>query len=223
MNNPLSVISGRAQLLAVKISDPGMKSEAALIAQQADRLSQIITDMRDFAKPNSPRMAPVQITDLIAEALTEANKRAAQTNCADVPVRVEAAADLPAARADGRQIKSAIVEVILNAMQATHAARSEPHTKDRLAHHTPEVLVAVNVDPLDQQLVIQIRDQGIGMTTDVMRNAFAPFFSAKSAGRNRGMGLAKALRWLENHGGTIRLDSQPNQGATAVLILPLNA
>ena len=69
---------------------------------------------------------------------------------------------------------------------------------------------------------MQVTDHGIGMSQDIMRNAFAPFFSAKAAGRNRGMGLAKALRWIENHGGTIRLDSTPNLGTTAVLILPLN-
>ncbi len=59
------------------------------------------------------------------------------------------------------------------------------------------------------------------MTEEVMRQAFSPFFSAKTAGRNRGMGLAKALRWIENHGGTIRLDSTAGNGTTAILLLPL--
>jgi len=53
-----------------------------------------------------------------------------------------------------------------------------------------------------------------------MRQAFSPFYSAKAAGRNRGLGLAKALRWVENHRGTIRLDSAINLGTTAVVILP---
>src|SRR5207253_187426 len=69
MNNPLMVISGRAQLLAAKITDPGMKAEASLIAQQADRLSQIITDMMEFAKPVTPKMAPLDIAAVIDEAV----------------------------------------------------------------------------------------------------------------------------------------------------------
>jgi signal transduction histidine kinase len=81
----------------------------------------------------------------------------------------------------------------------------------------------VRFDPMDSQLVVQVTDHGIGMSEDVMRHAFSPFYSAKSAGRNRGLGLAKALRWIENHGGTIRLDSAPTQGTTAVLLLPLHA
>jgi putative nucleotidyltransferase with HDIG domain len=233
MNNPLSVISGRAQLLAAKLSDAGMKSEAGLIAAQADRLSQIITDMRDFAKPSPPKMGPVDINALVAEAVQTAAQRAAQTGGAAVPVRVEPAGDLPAARADNRQIRGAIAEVVLNAMQAITAAHAAPGSSGETpaqatasrpqAARSDEVTVSVNVDLLDQQIIVQVRDRGVGMSQDVMRNAFAPFFSAKTAGRNRGMGLAKALRWVENHGGTIRLDSALGQGTTAVLILPLNA
>jgi signal transduction histidine kinase len=109
-------------------------------------------------------------------------------------------------------------------MQATHAAETDAGTRGRgEAARGDEVVVSVNVDSLDQQLVVQVSDRGVGMSQDVIRNAFAPFFSAKTAGRNRGMGLAKALRWVENHGGTIRLDSTLGVGTTAVLILPLNA
>ena len=223
MNNPLSVISGRAQLLAAKITDAGMKNEAGLIAAQAERLSQIITDMRDFAKPNSPRMDALDINALAAEAVQAATQRADQAGCAAVSVRLEPAADPPALRADSRQIRNAVAEVIVNAMQATQTARTDAAAHGRAGPAHDEVVVSVNVDPLDQQIILQVRDRGIGMSQDVVRNAFAPFFSAKFAGRNRGMGLAKALRWVENHGGTIRLDSTPGQGTTAVLILPLNA
>jgi signal transduction histidine kinase len=224
MNNPLMVISGRAQLLAAKIGDTGMKGEASLIAQQADRLSQIITDMMEFAKPVSPKMGALDITAVVEEAIVAATERAAVSGGAGVKVRLETSSKMPAARGDARQIRSAIVEIVLNAMQATHAAETDAGTRGRgEAARGDEVVVSVNVDSLDQQLVVQVSDRGVGMSQDVIRNAFAPFFSAKTAGRNRGMGLAKALRWVENHGGTIRLDSTLGVGTTAVLILPLNA
>ncbi len=210
MNNPLSVISGRAQLLAAKIADTGMKGEASLIAQQADRLSHIITDMMEFAKPVSPKMDALKMADLVAEAVKLAGEKAGGP---EVRVRIDVEPNLPAARGDSRQIRSAIFEIVVNAIQATHG---EPKRQPA------DVQVKVSADPLDQQIVIQVTDNGGGMTQDVMRNAFAPFFSAKTAGRNRGMGLAKALRWVENHGGTIRLDSAIGAGTTAVLILPLN-
>jgi putative nucleotidyltransferase with HDIG domain len=210
MNNPLMVISGRAQLLAAKIGDTGMKGEASLIAQQADRLSQIITDMMEFAKPLTPKMAAMDVGPMVDDAVKIATERA---GAAAVKVRIEAAPALPQVHGDGKQLRNALAEIILNAMQATRA-------EGDAARQAQDVHVQASFDPLDARVIIQVTDRGIGMTQDVAKNAFAPFFSAKAAGRNRGMGLAKALRWVENHGGTIRLDSAMGQGTTAVLILP---
>lgn len=215
MNNPLAVISGRAQLLAAKLADPGMKQEASLIHQQGERLSQIITDMMEFAKPVTPKMGPFDVAAVLDEAAKVAVERAG-TAAQGVRVKIDPVQGIPAARGDARQIRNAIAEVVLNAIQA-----SRPGTDH--AGAPAEVRVQARFDPLDGQVIVQVADHGIGMSDDVIRNAFAPFFSAKSAGRNRGMGLAKALRWVENHGGTIRLDSALGAGTTAVLILPLNA
>jgi len=222
MNNPLAVVCGRAQLLAAKIHDNAMKQEAALIAQQGERLSQIITDMMEFAKPVSPKMGPLNFGQVVEEAVRIATDRAAALGGAGgtVAVNAETGSNLPQARGDAGQIKNAIAEIVLNAMQATNVAHADPNARRGTSH---AVHVQVRFDSLDRQIIVQVSDQGIGMSQDVMKKAFAPFFSDKKAGRNRGMGLAKALRWVENHGGTIRLDSTPGAGTTAVIILPLNA
>ncbi|HVT81134.1 MAG TPA: HDOD domain-containing protein [Phycisphaerae bacterium] len=216
MNNPLMVISGRAQLLSAKITDAGMKGEASLIAQQADRLSQIITDMMEFAKPLTPKMTALDVVPMMEEAAKQASERAG--GAGGVKVKVEAASAVPQVRGDAKQLRNALAEIILNAIQASRAAHEAEGGKR--AHD--DIHVHASHDPLDGRVIIQITDRGIGMSQDVAKNAFAPFFSAKAAGRNRGMGLAKALRWVENHGGTIRLDSTPGHGTTAVLILPVN-
>ncbi|HVS69909.1 MAG TPA: HDOD domain-containing protein [Phycisphaerae bacterium] len=211
MNNPLAIMCGRAQLLAARLADPALKQDASLIATQGERLSQIITDMMEFARPQTPRPAALNIDALVNEAVQSAADRAAMTPASihiDLP-----SGGTPAVHADPRQIKNALVELLLNALQATKAVEGENR-------HAGPVQLQVRFDPLDQQLLFRVTDEGVGMTPDVMKNAFAPFFSAKSAGRNRGMGLAKALRWVENHNGTIRLDSQPNRGTTAILLLP---
>ncbi len=218
MNNPLAVISGRAQLLAARISDAGMKHDASLIAQQGERLSQIITDMMEFAKPVPPKMGPLNIPAVLEDAVKIATEKAVASGGAGMGsahVRIEPTQGVPAARGDSRQLRNAIAEVVLNAIQASRSG-------DGAAHGSHDVTVHARFDPLDQRVIVQVADHGVGMSDDVMRNAFAPFFSAKSAGRNRGMGLAKALRWIENHGGTIRLDSALGAGTTAVLIIPLN-
>jgi putative nucleotidyltransferase with HDIG domain len=216
MNNPLAVISGRAQLLAARISDASMKQEAGLIAQQGERLSQIITDMMEFAKPLTPKLAPLNIASVLDDAARIAVEKAGPA-ASQPRIRIEPVNAIPAARGDARQIRNALAEVILNALQASRLPDADPRAKI-----PGEVQVQARFDPLDQQVVVQVRDFGVGMSEEILRNAFSPFFSAKNAGRNRGMGLAKALRWIENHGGTIRLDSAPGGGTTVVIMFPLN-
>ena len=220
MNNPLAVVCGRAQLLAAKLSDAAMKQEANLIAQQGDRLSQIITDMMEFAKPQPPKVGVLEFGSVVQEAVAAASQRAGEAMAAKI--KVEVSPGTPAGRGDAKQIKNAVAEVVLNAIQATHAAaEGRPGNGNGGAKDAIDVLVQVRFDALDSQVIVQVTDHGVGMSEEVMRQAFSPFFSAKSAGRNRGLGLAKALRWVENHGGTIRLDSALGAGTTAVVILPL--
>ena len=65
-----------------------------------------------------------------------------------------------------------------------------------------------------------VNDNGCGMDEETLKRAFDPFFSSKPAGRRRGMGLAKALRWIEASGGSIRLESRAGQGTRAIVLLP---
>ena len=69
-------------------------------------------------------------------------------------------------------------------------------------------------------MVIGVNDNGCGMDEETLRRAFDPFFSSKPAGRRRGMGLAKALRWIEASGGSIRLESRVDKGTRSVILLP---
>ncbi len=68
--------------------------------------------------------------------------------------------------------------------------------------------------------MLQVRDLGCGMDTDTLRKATHPFFSAKPAGRKRGMGLAYAARLIQLNRGTLALASTPHQGTTATVTLP---
>jgi signal transduction histidine kinase len=72
MNNPLAVISGRSQLLASQLSDPKHKAMAHLVHEQSHRLSQIITELMDFAKPEPPKLAEADLTDLVERSLHDA-------------------------------------------------------------------------------------------------------------------------------------------------------
>jgi len=212
MNNPLAVMCGRAQLLASRVSDPALKQDALQIAQQGERLSGMITDLMAYARPAAPIFAPAALAEIVQSAADDAKARAG----GDGTVTVEADPAAPLLKVDAAQIRAAVAEVILNALQASQPRGAAEDAAAKVA----EVLVQIRYDALDHQAVVQVTDHGRGMDETTLRQAFAPFFSAKNAGRQRGMGLAKALRHIEAHGGLIRLDSMLGAGTTAVIIIP---
>jgi signal transduction histidine kinase len=204
MNNPLAVISGRSQLLASQLTDPRQKHAANLIYEQSHRLSEIISELMDFAKPLPPHPEAVDVSDLVGRALHDAKML---DESADRNIEVTLT-DVPAVLVDEAQVAAALAELIGNAVQATDPAngRIEIHA----AHEASS-----------SQVALTISDNGHGMDQATLKRAFDPFFSAKPAGRRRGMGLPKALRWVESSGGSIRLESRPKQGTRTLVLLPV--
>jgi len=206
MNNPLAVISGRSQLLASTLSDPKHKAMAHLIHEQSHRLSQIITELMDFAKPVPPAIVESDLAELVNRALHEAK---AIPEHADRSVEVTFA-DVPPVAVDVTQVVAALVEVIDNALQAT----------SEMQKRSAKVEIHAAYDSYSSRVVLTVSDNGCGMDETTLKRAFDPFFSSKPAGRRRGMGLAKALRWIEGIGGSIRLESHEKQGTRTVMLLP---
>ncbi len=203
MNNPLMVISGRSQLLASQLSDPKQAAAAKQIFEQSHRLSGMITELMDFAKPQPPLPAPVSMGGLLEIALAQAKAR-----CQGADRTVEASVEsAPAVHVDRQQIADALAEILANAIQATAA-------------HTGRLSIHAALDPYSQCVVVTIVDNGCGMDDHALKHAMDPFFSSRKAGRGRGMGLAKAARWVESNGGSIRLESRPDEGTRVMMLLP---
>ncbi len=203
MNNPLAVISGRSQLLAAQLADPKQKAMAHLIYDQSHRLSEIISELMDFAKPVPPQIEESDLADLVARALHDAKQHA---DPADRSIEVTMG-DIPPVMVDPKQVAAALSEVLSNAIAATDP--STGHLTVHAAH-----------DPYSSRVVLTITDDGCGMDQETVKRAFDPFFSSKSAGRRRGLGLPKALRWVESSGGSMRLESRPDQGTRTMILLP---
>ena len=203
MNNPLAVISGRSQLLASQLSDPKFKTTAHLIHEQAHRLSAIITELMDFAKPQAPHIQPVDLDHLVEQAVQQAK---AQSDPADRRIEM-VMGELPPVVVDSGQVGAALTEVIVNAIQATDG-------------QSGRIEVNAAYDPYSSRVVVTVSDNGCGMDEETVKRAFDPFFSARPAGRRRGLGLAKALRWIEASGGSIRLESSLAQGTRSIILLP---
>ncbi|MCX5662657.1 MAG: HDOD domain-containing protein [Planctomycetota bacterium] len=210
MNNPLAVISGRAQLLAGTLPVNSREQKAAqTVCEQAHRLSDLITSLRLYADPPKAVRQQTDMGILLDEALKRVAREVRETRDGGkgAPVDLKIKSKLPVVRLDPDQISQAIAELILNAVQA------QPKTG---------VQVIVQADKTAKQLTIQVVDDGVGMDGHTLAHAMDPFFSSKPAGRRIGMGLPRAQQLVSTHSGWIQLRSAPGVGTTATLTLPLD-
>jgi len=229
INNPLTVISGRAQLMLREETDPERQRALALISAQAMRVYEMIADMMLFARPPRPETKSVDIVtlvdDLIAAmlprcVLQETAIRRNGDELGSIPLEV-----------DPEQINVALRAICQNAMEAlVNGGHIEIEIEvgsdaEGGSLEKPEVHAAQAVSaPIFPSVVsIRISDNGPGIKPEERRHIFDPFYSARQAGRGLGLGLSKAWRIVTNHGGRIEVLSQPGRGATFVVVLPMAA
>jgi signal transduction histidine kinase len=203
MNNPLAIISGRAQILAERCSDRTLKSMAAQIFEQSHRLSDMITAMRSVAEPAVPDVRPIELTALLERIVQDFSPK--RTGEATIQLAVDEG--LPrTVNLDPDQITRAVHELLRNAIDADPAKQIE---------------LGVQIDGSNDRLKIQVADKGPGLSKHALAHAFDPFFSDKPAGRQRGMGLAVARQIVEAHHGRLTLENARAGGAIATILLPL--
>ena len=206
LNNPLAVISGRAQMLRQRLNDDkDVRETLNKIIEQAHVCSDIVTDLMDFARSPEPIPDAVDLKDCIESLGAEL---ASAGLLEDGQLVVEVASDTPPAWFDPQHLTHVFNELLLNAIDSTDACSRRLTVK--AASHLTEECIAVTV-----------ADNGRGMATDVLGRALDPFFSDRPAGRGRGLGLARVQRWLQQGGGTIRIESESGRGTRVELRLPM--
>ena len=204
LNNPLAVISGRAQLLQEVETDQDKKQMLRQIEQRARDIAEIIEDLMAFARPEPADIEKNSVRSIIEEALQNTAKK---HNLSSLETNIENLEALPDIYVDKSQIAAAVSNVLSNSLEAYPGSNGP---------------ITISARTLQNNSIVEItiQDRGIGMDPETLRKAMLPFFSAKPAGRKRGMGLAKTQRLLQLNNGTIRLVSQPNFGTSAIITMP---
>lgn len=205
LNNPLAVISGRAQLMREKAAGQEERRVWSTIAEQAQRISDIITGLMDFASPAPPAPGRIEVGELLKQAAAEFSA-SLHPQAAAARVDIEIGSDTPPAWADEAQIRAAVTEAISN---AATAAGDRPHIR-----------LAARAGDEEHSVLITVADDGPGMDAETLKKAFTPFFSAQRAGRRRGLGLPRARRYVESNAGRIWLTSRSGQGTCLHIQLP---
>ncbi len=207
MNNPLSVISGRAQMELSRRDDPQLCESLQSIVDQTNRATGIVNDLMAFAKPNPPK--PVLL--VLGELLEKRRQRceAALGLIAD-QVTTSVADPETTIYADPIHVRDVLDALIANAvesadMDSIHVKINSPSRRS------------------DETVRIVVEDNGAGMSRDVLAHALDPFFSHRPAGRGRGLGLSRAQRLTEINNGRLRIDSVPGHGTKVTLEFPAHA
>jgi putative nucleotidyltransferase with HDIG domain len=213
LNNPLSVISGRAQLLAKSEDDPDRKRILEQIQQNAGELSAIIDDLMTFANPEQPRATETAIGQIISDAI-DLTKLKKQMNQLDIKIDIEP--ETPGVFVDSAQIACAISNILCNGLEAYASGPADKNIQGQEGL----LMIEVSADKANHAVSIQVIDSGRGMDEQTLAKATHPFFSARPAGRKRGMGLAHAQRLIEINHGKLSLSSQLDKGTTVTVTLP---
>lgn len=208
INNPTAAITGILETLRDLKEDQDTEciSLLNLMHEQIDRITSITRDVSDFSQSQPDEIQFLDLNDLIKKSvrLMRFDKR-----LRSIQIQLHLDKELPAVNASGSQLRQVIINLLLNAADALEG----------INNHTPEVVISTSIQ--DNQICMTIADNGIGMKTATMQRIFEPFFTTKPVGRGTGLGLSLCYSIISNHGGQIRVESQPQAGCAFHILLPL--
>ena len=205
IRNPLSSIRGFAQFLRHALKDkPQEQVYADTMVAEVDRINRVVSDLLTFARPVEAELVPTEITDLIEHAVRLV---AADASSRDVQIQTRIA-DVSKLPLDANQMTQALLNLLLNALQAVDPG-------GRI-----EIGADFNVE--EACLDLWIADNGPGISPDQKEKIFEPFFTTREKGT--GLGLAIVHKIVENHQGEIQIES-PIGGSTTgcrfTMIIPM--
>lgn len=203
INNPLTGISAFAQILLEEALGDDQRESVQLIKQESDRAKTVIKDLLLFARTTEHGTGPVEINAVIEQTV---RLRAYPLRNAGVQVELQLDPTAPRISGDSQNLQQVLLNVIGNAEYAMRG------------RDVRRLLVRTTRD--EDRVIITAVDTGVGMTADVRRRIFEPFYTTKPAGAGTGLGLSVSYGIIHAHGGTISVESEPDVGSTVTIMLP---
>jgi len=216
LNNPLTSILGLADLLQDNGSGSEISRDLEKMAAQAQRARRIVRGLMDFAHQSPLNGKPVQVNEILSAILDLLTQ---DFHAYHVRWSIDLASDLPLTMADPHQLQQVFINLITNAGQAMKAAHDGGHLtissklgSSIFCHHSAQTAPIIR---------IIIKDDGPGISLDVLSHIFDPFFTTKPAGEGTGLGLAICHGIISAHSGHIWAESEPGQGTIFFIELPV--
>lgn len=199
--NPLTAIKGYAQILRDREQSPEQLEYIQIILKEIDPINRVIQQLLDFARPPTSRWQLASINRLIQDCLILIKTKGVE---ARIHITTCLEPELEDIEADSELLKQVILNILINAVQAIQAKG--------------EITITTCRSGTGHQAMI-IRDSGCGIEPRHKAKIFDPFYTTKASGT--GLGLAISQRIISAHQGDIVIESEPHQGTTFSLILPV--
>ncbi len=206
MKNMLNACTGGAYMVRTGLAKDNrtmLEEGWGMVQEGITKMTGMSKDMLQFVKEWKPKSGRVDLAAPLSDIYGVIKQTAKDKG---VAFRLDLAPDLPEVVGDPEMLHTAVMDIASNALDACL-------WKVYGESEAPEVVMKTYLGNGGREAVIEIRDNGCGMTAEVKKNIFTPFFSTKSKA-GTGLGLAITSRIIGVHGGQIDVESQPDQGAT---------
>jgi two-component system, sporulation sensor kinase E len=203
IGTPMNVILGRADYLLQRTADEGMKKGLATIITQIERITKVMNQLLVFARRKQPDRQVVDLAEIVEDSLEMFQERMTHNR---ITVEKAIEANVPSLHADRDQLVQVLINLVMNSI---HAMPEGGRLRLSLARESSHVRLGLS-------------DTGHGMPEEVRSKIFEPFFTTKDFGKGTGLGLTVVKGIIEEHGGTIAVESAVDKGTTFWIRLPLD-
>jgi signal transduction histidine kinase len=203
INNPLLGILSHLELELNVTTDPEQRKEIEQCVTGAKRISSTLRGLVNYARPGPLVLSKIGLYPLVADTIAFIEH---QPMLRGKVLRNDVPRDLPHIRADANQLSQVLMNLLLNAAEATGEGGAITVSASKLTYV--------------EMLEVRVTDTGAGIPPDILAHIFEPFFTTKR-GRGTGLGLSISQAYVRSHNGEIRVDSVVNHGTTVTLTLPI--
>jgi two-component system NtrC family sensor kinase len=207
LNNPLTALSGHVQLLRLRPPDAVTAQRSAKISDAADRCVRIVRNFLALARHQPPERRATKLRAVVRGAV---ELLAYELKVEGVKVTVEVADDIPLMWADEHQLHQVLVNLVANAQQAMRR-QARPRA----------ITIVARLGPSRDRVRLEISDTGPGIPAAIQARIFEAFFTTKPPGEGTGLGLSLCRNIIEEHEGTLTVESTVDVGTSFVIELPV--
>jgi two-component system, NtrC family, sensor kinase len=215
INNPIAGVLNLSMLIERILKEDGIPPERieevrrylSQISSETTRVGRIVGDLLAFSRRPSPQRIPADLNGIIRRTVSIIDHK---LKLANVELELQLDETLPKIKCDNSQIQQVIVNLVMNASEATHNRANA------------KVLVRTTADIQRESIRMEVKDNGDGIPQENLAKIYDPFFTTKGEGKGVGLGLAVVYGIIESHGGDIEVNTKVGEGTTFIVDLPIS-